>query len=87
MSNETETRTQTHDSSFDSNDVSLKPESELKLRENKFSTKKITRRSVDKRFRQATVTILPQVEKLCALLVSGTELESAANNKTAKRPV
>ena len=47
------------------------------------SADELTLRSVDERIKQATDPILRRVEELCALLVGGTEMESAGNSEAS----
>ena len=47
------------------------------------SADELTLRSVDEKIKQATDPILRRVEELCALLVGGTEMESAENSEAS----
>ena len=51
--------------------------------QNDSSVSELTLRSTDERVKQTTDPIVRQVEQLCALLVSRTELESTGNSETS----
>ena len=76
MSDETEAGTQTLDSSSKTIESGFRQESEKDSQGIETSADELTLRLVDERIKQATDPILRRVKELCALLASGTEMES-----------
>ena len=83
MSEEAEADAQTLDSFFETIELRVSEEAETEPTLDKTPTDELTLRSVYERIKQATDPILKRTQKLCAILASWTERESAGNSETS----
>ena len=83
MSEETGIGTQTLDCSSETIELRFRQEPKMNFSANETSADELTVRSVDERINQATDPVLRRIEKLCALLASRTEVESAGNSEAS----
>ena len=77
-----ETKTVHRDlSSADTIEVRHGQEPEMDSLENDLSTIEVTHQSVNEHFELAAESILPDAKKICVLLASGIEFETAENSR------
>ena len=83
MSEEAEFGTEALDSSSETIELRFIQAPEVDTPVNETSADQLTLRSVDERIKQATDPIHRQVEELCALLASRTEMESTGGSEAS----
>ena len=83
MSEETETGTQTFDRSSETIELRSSQETGMESAFGETPDTELALRPVDERIKQATDPILKNVEELCALLASWTEMKSAGNSEAS----
>ena len=83
MSEETEVGTQKLEISSEMIELRFRQKREMETPEIETSTDRHTLKSIHERTKQTTDPILRRVEKICALLASQTEMESAGNSEVS----